>query len=71
VIGPWTFSGCSSLSSFSIPASVEERGRGCFSGRTNLSEVTFESNSRLSVIESGAFAGCCLRSPVSIPASVV
>jgi hypothetical protein len=43
---------------------VEKLGLSCFSGCTNLSEVTFESNSRLSVIESGAFDGCCLLSPV-------
>jgi hypothetical protein len=51
--------------------SVETLGFSCFFGCTSLSEVTLEPNSRLSVIESGAFAGCCLLLPVSIPASFV
>jgi hypothetical protein len=64
------FSDCSSLSSFWIPASVEKLSCICFSGCASLSEVTFEPNSRLSVIETGAFYGCSLLSPLSIPASV-
>ncbi len=59
----------SSLTSVEIPASVETIGDDAFNGCGNLSQVTFEANSKLKIIGRWAFSGCAIPS-IQIPASV-
>lgn len=59
----------SNIRSIHIPASVTEIGAEAFKNTTNLREVTFADNSRLSVIGDRAFQGSSLRK-ITIPASV-
>jgi hypothetical protein len=49
---------------------VEELGKSCFAGCPSLSSVTFESHSRLSLIERGAFSPCRSLSSFCIPLRV-
>jgi hypothetical protein len=66
----WTFSGCSSLQSICVPASVEILEDACFFNLPNLSSVTFESGSRLREIGDQVFGICPLLKSIFIPASV-
>jgi hypothetical protein len=52
-----------------LPASVEVLGEECLPECSSLSSVTFESGSRLSRIESGAFTGTGLIE-IILPASI-
>jgi hypothetical protein len=49
-IGKWAFAGNSSLNSIVVPASVESIGKSCFDHSGQLSSVSFEENSQLSVM---------------------
>ena len=68
------FSGCTSLTSIEIPASVETIGVGAFYGCTALTTVTFEKGSQLKTIKGklidGAFRNCTSLTSIEIPASV-
>jgi hypothetical protein len=63
-------SGCSSLKSICLPASVEVLGVYCFSDLAQLSLVTFESGSKLREMKEGVFANCPLLKSIFLPASV-
>ena len=67
-IGNYTFSGCSGLTSVTIPNSVTSIGSGAFSGCSGLTSVTIP-NSVTSIGE-WAFAGCSGLTSVTIPNSV-
>jgi hypothetical protein len=69
-IGARAFSGCSSLQSISIPASVVIIYQACFYGCKSLSSLTFEFESCLTRIESRAFFGCSSLRSLCIPALV-
>ena len=70
------FSGCISLTSIEIPASVETIEAAAFRGCTALKTVTFEKDSQLKTIEGssyntyGAFFDCSALTSIEIPASV-
>ena len=73
------FSGCSSLTSIEIPASVETIEAAAFKGCSSLTTVTFEQGSQLKTIAGGysdfsdyygAFSGCSSLTSIEIPASV-
>ena len=68
-IGEYAFSGCTSLSSVTIPNSVTEIGRDAFGGCTSLSSFTIPN----SVTEIGvlAFESCTSLSSIMIPNSVI
>ncbi|MDR1236014.1 MAG: leucine-rich repeat domain-containing protein [Holosporaceae bacterium] len=60
----------SGLGSITIPKSVKTLGSRCFNGCRSLSSVSFDPDSQLTCIGSGAFAGSGLES-ITIPKSVV
>ena len=74
------FSGCTSITSIEIPASVTSIGNSAFAGgfwyeyraedRMAISTVTFAAGSQLTTIGSSAFAGCSSLTSINIPASV-
>jgi hypothetical protein len=69
-IGKGAFSGCASLESICIPASIEIVGEKCFYECTSLSSFAFEPGSKLNRIGKEAFSGCASLESICIPASV-
>ena len=77
-IGPMAFFDNKNLTSVTIPASVTDLAdwgdggwwAGTFSDCTNLTTVTFATNSQLKTIGGGAFASCTSLTSITIPASV-
>ncbi len=69
-IGSDAFSGCSSLTSITIPNSVTSIGGDAFSGCSNLRFLIFEENSQLISIGSNAFYNCSSLTSITIPDSV-
>ena len=67
-IGMWAFSGCSSLTSVTIPDSVTSIEWGAFLGCSSLTSVTIPDS--VTSIERGAFSGCSSLTSVTIPDSV-
>lgn len=55
-IGEWVFSGCTGLTSITLPNSVEEIGWEAFSGCTSLTSITIPNS--FTIIRDDAFAGC-------------
>jgi hypothetical protein len=58
------------IQSICIPSSVEAIPARCFSGSETLSDVTFASGCRVSVLGKAAFSSCSSLSSMFIPASV-
>ena len=67
-IGWRTFSGCSSLTSVTIPNSITTIGWRTFSGCSSLTSVTIPNS--VTTIEQSAFSGCSSLTSVTIPNSV-
>ena len=67
-IGGYAFSGCTSLTSVTIPNSVTEINRSAFLGCTSLTSVTIPNS--VTVIENDAFSGCTSLTSITIPNSV-
>jgi hypothetical protein len=67
-IGGWVFSGCSSLTSVTIPDSVTSIGYGAFSGCSSLTSVTIPDS--VTSIGESAFWGCSSLTSVTIGDSV-
>jgi hypothetical protein len=63
-----TFSGCTGLTSITIPSSVTSIGSGAFSGCTGLTAITIPSD--VTSIGSFAFSGCTGLTGITIPNSV-
>ena len=70
IICEYAFSGCSSLSSLTIPRTVELIERNCFLNCKSLESVVLESGSSLNSVGSFAFCGCLSLTQVLIPATV-
>lgn len=70
-IGDGAFRGNNRLSSAVIPSSVTEIGIMAFASCVNLSEVRFESGSRLDTIKRAAFDGCVSLKKTAFPSSLV
>lgn len=71
--GTQAFQACAALvGTFTIPASVEYIGKGCFNGCSALTEIHFEQEgARITEIVDNAFNGVnALNKPVIIPASI-
>ena len=68
ILGAGCFSGCTGLTSITIPNSVTSLGDSCFSGSTGLSSITIP-NSVMSLGMS-CFYGCTGLTSVTIPNSV-
>ena len=69
-IGEYAFYNTPQLQSVRIPASVTIINRSAFQNCTNLTGVTFESNSKLETIGYNAFSWCKLLNTITIPANV-
>ncbi|MBR2010884.1 MAG: leucine-rich repeat domain-containing protein [Clostridia bacterium] len=69
-IDPQAFSGCDSIVSITIPASVTSIGELAFYNCTGLARVTFGENSQLQSIGEKAFIGCGNLTSITIPPSV-
>ena len=69
-IGEHTFSGCTSLTSITIPGSVTSIGEDTFSGCTSLTNVRIGENSQLTRIGHRAFLDCSSLTSITIPDSV-
>lgn len=67
-IGGYAFSGCTSLTSVTIPNSVTKIGSSAFSGCTSLTSVTIPNS--VTEINRSAFLGCTSLTSVTIPNSV-
>ncbi len=67
-IGTETFSDCTSLTSMSIPNSVQMIDRGAFKGCSSLTSVSIPNS--VKTISTEAFAGCTSLTSVTIPDSV-
>ncbi len=63
-IGSYSFEGCTSLASVTIPDSVESIGYGAFRGCTSLASVVIPGS--VTSIGSGAFAGCASLSAITV-----
>jgi hypothetical protein len=70
VIEKRAFRGCSPLTKFSIPRSVERILAESFSECKRLAKLTANADSQLSVIEYAAFRGCSTLTQFSIPTIV-
>ena len=68
-IGSIAFSGCSSLTSVTIPNSVTSIGSGAFNGCTSLTRVTIPNS--VTKIGWNAFSGCTSLTSITIPNSVI
>ena len=68
IIGKYTFSGCSSLTSVNIPSSVTEIGGWAFKGCSSLTSVNIPSS--VTFIGWEAFYNCSSLTSVNIPSSV-
>ena len=64
------FSGCSSLTSITIPENVTSIGRSAFSYCSSLTTVTFGENSQLTSIGDNAFYNCSSLTSITIPENV-
>ena len=60
-----------SVTSFTVPASVVTIGSGAFSSLTKLKTVSFATGSKLATVGDGAFAGCATLTGVMLPANAV
>ena len=67
-IGEFAFSGCTGLTSVTIPSSVTSIGKSAFSGCTGLTSVTIPNS--VTTIGWSAFSGCAGLTSVTIPNSV-
>ena len=67
-IGNYAFSGCSSLTSITIPNSVTSIGDGAFSGCSSLTSLTIPNS--VTSIRDYAFSGCSSLTSITIPNSV-
>ena len=67
-IGIYAFSGCSSLSSISLPESVKSIGNQAFNGCSSLSSINIPEG--VTSIGSSAFRDCSSLSSISLPESV-
>ena len=67
-IGNYAFSGCTGLTSITIPSSVTSIREGAFSGCSGLTSIT--SPSSVTSIREGAFSGCSGLTTFTIPSSV-
>ncbi len=67
-IGSWAFSGCTSLTSITIPNSVTSIGSWAFSGCTSLTSITLPNS--VTSIGDGAFSGCTSLTSITLPNSV-
>ncbi|MBQ8174711.1 MAG: leucine-rich repeat domain-containing protein [Clostridia bacterium] len=66
----WSFLGCTSLTSITIPDSVTSIDSAAFRGCTSLANVTFGENSQLTSIGKEAFYYCESLTSITIPDSV-
>jgi hypothetical protein len=69
-IGMSAFSGCSKLTSITIPDSVTGIGSWAFQDCSALTSVTFGENSRLKSIDDAVFYNCSALTSITIPNSV-
>ena len=67
-ISPSAFSGCTGLTSITIPNSVTSIGGGAFSGCTGLTSITIPNS--VTSIGGSAFSGCTGLTSITIPNSV-
>ena len=67
-IGSYAFSGCSSLTSITIPNSVTSIGGGAFASCTSLTSITIPNS--VTSIGNSAFEGCSSLTSITIPNSV-
>ena len=70
-IGWRAFILCTGLTGVTIPNSVIEIGKDAFAGCISLSEVKFETPSRLSIIDIQVFSRCINLTDINIPDSVI
>jgi hypothetical protein len=69
-ICPNAFSNCSALKSICIPASIEIIGKECFENCSSLSQIIFQSGSRITRLGGEVFGRCSLLTSICIPANV-
>ena len=61
----------SQIKTLTVPASVKSIGKLAFSGCSGLTNIYFEENSQLEIIDECAFSNCTALTSVEIPASVI
>ncbi|HEX2986163.1 MAG TPA: leucine-rich repeat protein [Caproiciproducens sp.] len=65
-IGDYAFEGCTSLTDFSIPDSIQSVEKGAFSGCCNLKTVTIGKGSTLQSLPTTAFYGCTALTEIDV-----
>ena len=69
-IGTSAFSGCTGLTSVTLPSSVTSIGTSAFLGCNKISTLSFGTPCQITTIPESAFSGCTALTSVTIPASV-
>ena len=64
-IGEWAFSGCTSLTSITLPDGLATIGRSAFEDCTALVDIAFPNG--LTSIDGGAFSGCTALAEIALP----
>ena len=65
------FKKCKSLKRIEIPSSITRIGSGAFKECSSLSDILFDQNSSLKIIQSCAFEKCLSLEKISIPKFVI
>lgn len=68
-LGAYAFSN-NNLKEVYIPSTIISIDKGCFSGNIDLTKVSFDKNSKLTVLESKVFEDCAIKS-IKLPDSIV
>ena len=69
-IGQNAFSGCTTVTSLSIPQSVENIGMCAFRAMVNLESITFEEDSKITKFDEGIFYGTNKLEKITLPTSL-
>ena len=69
-IGQNAFSGCTTVTSLSIPQSVENIGMCAFRAMVNLKSITFEEDSKITKFDEGIFFGKNKLEKITLPTSL-
>ena len=67
----WPFAECTGLQKVTIPKSVETTEYAAFLDCTNLTDVVFEDDSKLTVLGATNFSGCTKLKNINLPSSLI
>ena len=65
-IGDYAFSGCTSLTTITIPSTIKTLGKYAFFGCTSLVTVENFENTQITILDDGTFSGCTSFTTISL-----